>query len=249
MSIDNIITHMNNHHRNNLIDLCRKFGGVSKVDEVELIGVDFNGLDIVYDGHNLHIDFPKKATQETLKDAVIELCMSVKQTHNIAMVKEELETFIKGFASISMATISSDNKVMCSYAPLIQTEWGNYIYISEVSEHYENIKNNPKNIEIMFIEDESKASSIILRKRARFRSEASFISRGEEFDKIFDEFELQHKESSGIKTIRKMQDFHLIKLDFKNGRFVKGFGQAYDIINGEINFAGNSGNPHKMPHK
>lgn len=42
---------------------------------------------------------------------------------------------------------------------------GNYIYISEVSEHFNNIKANPNNIEIMFLEDESKAASVILRKK------------------------------------------------------------------------------------
>lgn len=49
----------------------------------------------------------------------------------------------------------------------------------------------------------------------------------------------------GIKTIRKMLDFHLVKLEFKKGRFVKGFGQAYDIENGNVAHVGASGNRHK----
>ncbi len=98
---------------------------------------------------------------------------------------------------------------------------GNYIYISEVSEHFNNIKVNPNNIEIMFLEDESKAASVILRKRLRYRVNASFLERGERFDQIYDEFEKQTGGEGGIKTIRKMFDFHLVKLEFKKGRFVK----------------------------
>lgn len=250
MSIESIISHMNEHHKENLADLVKKFGGISSVNSVELVGVDFEGLDIKYnDSKNLRVEFPKKATEESLKDVIIELCQSVKQTHNIAKVKEDLESFIKGFGSVCLATLSRDNEVMCSYAPIIQAPWGSYIYISEVSEHFANIKNNPNNIEIMFLEDESKAASVILRKRARFKVSTSFIERGDEFDKTFDEFEKISGGIGGIKTIRKMLDFHLIKLTFGDGRFVKGFGEAYDIKNGEISFAGNSGNPHKMPHK
>ncbi|RVZ95170.1 HugZ family heme oxygenase, partial [Helicobacter pylori] len=56
--------------------------------------------------------------------------------------------------------------------------------------------------------------------------------------------------AGGIKTIRTMQDFHLIALDFKEGRFVKGFGQAYDILgDNKIAYVGDKGNPHNFAHK
>ena len=57
--------------------------------------------------------------------------------------------------------------------------------------------------------------------------------------------------AGGIKTIRQMSDFHLIELQLGFGRFVKGFGQAYDILpNGEIKQVGSIGNPHSKisPH-
>ena len=57
-----------------------------------------------------------------------------------------------------------------------------------------------------------------------------------------------HKDNEHINLIvlnhSTMQDFHLFKLEFKKGRFVKGFGGAYDIIGDEISL------PHiKNPHK
>lgn len=177
--------------------------------------------------------------------------INAKQKHSFNKLAKEIDEFMESFGSICLSTINKDNNVTCTYAPLIQTKLGKYIYISEAAEHFLNIKNNPKNIEIMFLEDECKAESVILRKRLRFRCDASFIERDSKiFNEILDEFERQNARNSEIKIIRNMLDFHLIRLDFKNGRFVKGFGAAYDIINNEIIFAGNSGKPHRnMPHK
>ena len=103
----------------------------------------------------------------------------------------------------------------------------------------------------MFIEDECKAKTILARKRLRYRAHARFVERGcEEFEKTLDFLESKMDGNSGIKTIRNFPDFHLIELQFKGGRFVKGFGQAYLILeNGTIqHLGGNGGNPHENPH-
>ncbi|WP_270978239.1 HugZ family heme oxygenase [Campylobacter helveticus] len=250
MNYESIISHMNAHHKSNLIDLCKKFGGVEDVKEVFLKSVDFNGLDIVYNGdENLRVEFPKKADESTIKDTIIALCMGAKSTEDTSGVEKELKEFMLSFNSVCLATLNKNGEVVCSYAPFVSTQWGNFIYISEVGEHFENIKANPDNIEIMFLEDESKAASVILRKRLRYRVRASFLERGEDFDRVYDGFERQTGGEGGIKTIRKMLDFHLVKLEFGKGRFVKGFGAAYDIENGTVKHVGANSNPHKFPHK
>lgn len=250
MNFENIISHMNDHHKANLIDLCKKFGGIDEVQNVFLKSVDFDGLDIVYNNNeNLRVEFPKKADESTIKDTIISLCMGAKTSSDLSAIAKEVRDFMLSFNSVCLATLSAQGEVVCSYAPFVSTPLGNYIYISEVSEHFNNIKANSNNIEIMFLEDESKAASVILRKRLRYKVRASFVNRGETFDKIYDEFERQTGGEGGIKTIRKMLDFHLVKLEFAKGRFVKGFGQAYDIENEKIIHVGASANPHKFPHK
>ena len=250
MSFESIITHMNEHHKENLIDLTKKFGSVNEVKTVELKGVDYEGMDILYnDQQSLRIEFPKKANEDTLKDAIIELCMSVKKSLDYEAVKKELQEFKSSFGSVCLGTLSSKGEVLCSYAPLIKGSKADYIYISEISDHFASIKHNPNNIEVLFLEDESKAASVILRKRLRFRAEAKFIERGAEFDKIYDEFEKQTGGSGGIKTIRNMLDFHLIKLEYQDGSFVKGFGQAYKIDeSGNLKHMGGK-SPHRPAHK
>lgn len=248
MDFQSMISHMNEHHQSNLVDLCKKFGGVREVRDVMLRGMDFEGLDIIYNGgQSLRVEFPKKADENSLKESVIALCMSAKSEKSEDLA-QQIKDFMLSFNSVCLATLSPSGEVVCSYAPFVSTSWGDFIYISEVSEHFANIKTHPNNLEVMFLEDESKAASVILRKRLRYRTKASFISRGELFDKVYDEFERQTGGGGGIKTIRAMLDFHLIRLEFHKGRFVKGFGQAYDIEGDKITQVGMSGNPHKMKH-
>ncbi len=250
MNHETIIKHMNSEHKDALIDVCKKFGGVSEIFDIKLENVDLEGLDIVYDGKKLRVEFPQKATNETLKDTIIELCQSVPRTYDIKAVRKDLQVFKDSCHSVCLASVSKDGKAIASYAPYIDFEGRNYIYISEVAEHFDSIKNNPNNIEVMFLQDESKAKSVIVRVRLRYRAEASFVERdSSEFNGAFDKFEIVTGGSGGIKTIRNMRDFHLVRLDFKEGRFVKGFGQAYDINGDDIVFVGASGNPHKFPHK
>ncbi|PAF49535.1 HugZ family heme oxygenase [Helicobacter sp. 12S02232-10] len=249
MEFQSVINHMNDHHQSELVGLLKKFGQITDPKNTKLLNVDAMGMDIGYDdGKSFRVEFPQKVSdmKEGLRNAIIELCQSVPKTLDIASVKKEIEAFIDGFGSVVISSLHPSGKVVCSYAPLLKNNGKYYIYISEVSEHYESLKANPKNVEVMFLEDESKAKSVILRKRLRYKTEVSFVARGEEFEKVFDSFVADTGGAGGIKTIRNMMDFHLVALHFGNGRFVKGFGQAYDILDGKICYIGGEGNPHKF---
>lgn len=257
MNIQTILQHMNEHHQSELIALCKKYGKQEslingEVQQATLKSVDFEGLDILYNNNvSLRVEFPQKADERGLKDAIIALCQGAKATES-KDIKNEIEAFKKTFGSIIIASIDKDGQAIASYAPLMQIHNKLYIYISEVAEHFASISANPTKIEILFLEDESKAKSVILRKRLKYRAQAHFIKRdSQEFNNALDSLESAMGGAGGIKTIRQMQDFHLIELQLGLGRFVKGFGAAFDILpNGEIKQIGaQGGNPHSMPHK
>ncbi|TLD97265.1 HugZ family heme oxygenase [Helicobacter jaachi] len=257
MNPQSIIQHMNDHHQAELIGLCKKYGEPSalingEVQNAVLKGVDFEGLDIVYnDNVSLRVEFPQKASESTLKDAIIALCQWA-EAPNASAVAQEIAEFKKTFGSIIIASIDKSDNALISYAPLIQIDNKAYIYISEVADHYQSISANPNKIEVMFLEDECKAKSVILRKRLKYRAHARFVEReSQEFEHALNALESAMGGAGGVKTIRQMTDFHLVELQLGLGRFVKGFGQAYDILpSGEIKHVGGSGgNPHsKAPH-
>ena len=216
--------------------------------------MDFAGLDIVYnDNVSLRVEFPQKADENTLRDAIISLCQSA-QAPDTSAIGKEIEEFKKEFGSIIIASIDKNGNALASYAPLMQLNGKAYIYISEVADHYQSISSNPSKIEVLYLEDESKAKSVILRKRLKYRANARFIERGsDEFESALNQLESSMGGAGGIKTIRQMLDFHLIELQLGEGRYVKGFGGAYDISsNGAIVHVG-GGNPHTPmkgnPHK
>lgn len=151
---------------------------------------------------------------------------------NEDLILQECENFIQSFKSVILGTVSKDGEIDVTYAPHFKIDGEHYIYISEIGDHYMNLKENDQKFEILFLEEEEKALSIIARKRARFNVTAEFLPRDEKFEKIIDIFEKNIGET--FKVVRKMKDFHLVKLHVIDGRYVKGFGQAYLIKNGTV---------------
>ncbi|MBC2854901.1 pyridoxamine 5'-phosphate oxidase family protein [Cetobacterium sp. 2A] len=148
---------------------------------------------------------------------------------NSGEILSEMEEFIDKFKSVIIGTVSIDGGVDLTYAPYLKLDGENYIYISEIGDHFSNLKNKEQIFEIMFLEDESECVSPVVRKRVRFNVNAEFLPRDEEFEKVLDSFE--EKVGKHMKITRNMKDFHLVKLNILNGRFVKGFGKAYKIQN------------------
>ena len=248
MDFNRIITHMNDHHQDDMIALCKKFGGEKEVTALKLINVDFNGLDFEYNqGKTLRIEFPQQADEGSIKQAIINLCVENKPVANFERIKAKIDEFRQEFKSCVLATLDKSGFPTASYAPIVAFEGKNYIYISAIAEHYNNLKRNPNHVEVMFLEDENEAKSIIVRTRLRYKATARFIPREDPIvEKVLDKLAETMNDSGGIKTIRGFTDFDLVELTFGAGRFVRGFGQAYLIdANGEISHIGVKGNPHE----
>ena len=107
MDFSKILEHLNNHHQDNLKDLCKKFGNANTISNVQATKVDFEGITLCYnENKTLKIDFEKKADEKTLKDTIVQLCLSVKSNLDTQAIKEELEEFMRGFKSICIASIA-----------------------------------------------------------------------------------------------------------------------------------------------
>lgn len=149
---------------------------------------------------------------------------------NPTEIINETEQFINSFKSVILGTVSKNGEIDVTYAPHLKIDGEHYIYISEIGDHYSNLTENEQTFEIMFLEEEKEAFSAIARKRARFNVTAEFLPRDEKFETIMDKF--QESVGESFKFIRKMEDFHLVKLHVIDGRYVKGFGQAYILKDG-----------------
>lgn len=253
------INHMNEDHKEAVILIAKYFGKLETVKNATLISINNNNIIITADNNNITIETKESITKANVKNILISLLQEAKAHLKEESVSEssnnlieEINSFIKNFKSVTLATVDSEGNPYATYAPFIQYNGKNYIYISEIAEHYNNLIANP-NLEVMFIEDEKTAKLITARIRVRFKSTAKLLSRDiPEFNNIMNS--LQEKLGNTIKTLRNMTDFNLFEITFNSGRYVKGFGKAFYLKSHNNTFIASQitgkdlGSNSKMPH-
>ncbi|MBD2775230.1 HugZ family protein [Iningainema tapete] len=136
--------------------------------------------------------------------------------------------FTDQFQSVMLSTVSADGLPNASYAPFVIDESKNiYIYVSGLSPHTQNLYAVPR-VSVLFIDDESQTKQIFARRRLTFDCSASLVERDTElWNQIVDNFEARFGEL--IQMFRSLPDFRIFKLTPNNGRFVIGFGAAYEV--------------------
>ena len=228
-----IINHMNHDHRDALMVLVEYYKERKDILDAEMLDLNEDGMEILVNKNDkVQVPFSKKTKPEEVRLELMAMLkiarasLGKEKENESSKISAEVEKFISGFGSVVLGTVNNKAYPNVTYAPFLRYENNNYIYISEIGDHYDNMKNNG-NLELLFLEDESKTKAITVRGRVRFASNFEFLPRDENFEKIMDAFE--EKAGNTMNLMRKMKDFHLVKLNFLDGRYVKGFGQAYII--------------------
>lgn len=243
-NLEHALKHMNKDHKDSLCNLVKFHKGIETQD-VELVELTYEGMKIRFNNEYLDLKYDEKADDKSLEYAVVNLCMKAKAPARAEDLAKEIDEFKRSFSSVIIASVDSKNNAISSYAPVIFDDNDIYIFISEVSEHYHSIKANPDKVEIMFIEDESKAKSVFVRIRLRYKVNAEILNRDQDFDRLFKLLKKQNPKTH-VDMFYGVKDFHFVKLEVKKGRFVKGFGAAYEIdANQNIN-AVRINKPHKI---
>lgn len=140
-------------------------------------------------------------------------------------MKQQFVDFTESLKSIMLSTVSEEGKPFVSYAPYVRNNGKFYIYLSTIANHYRYMEANPS-VDVMLVEDESSTKNIFARQRARFACTA--VNLGDEgHEDIFELFGQSFGKSS-MGMLRGL-DFSLFELTPTEGRYVAGFGLAFDI--------------------
>ncbi|MGI8504964.1 MAG: HugZ family protein [Hassallia sp.] len=144
------------------------------------------------------------------------------------------QNFTNEFQSLILSSVNQENQPNASYAPFVMDEAKNfYIFVSGLSPHTRNLYANSQAC-ILFIDDESKTEQIFARRRLTFDCSASLIERETaEWNQIANSFEERFGDM--IQVFRGLADFRIFKLTPHEGRFVVGFGAAYQITADDFN--------------
>ncbi len=131
-------------------------------------------------------------------------------------------------SSAQLATLTNDATPEASYAPCVLFEGDYYLFLSQLASHTGNLMRNPQ-IGLMLIEDEGEAANPFARQRISLQGSAQLIDRDDDlFSIVLDVF--HRRFGKVMKIIEPLPDFHLFCVRVNTGRFVRGFGQAYELI-------------------
>ncbi len=153
--------------------------------------------------------------------------MENKQLRIQNRIGNDILEFRQHQKTLQLATLTHDGCPHVSYTPFVYLPDGYYILISDIAKHGQNIKNHQQ-VSIMMIEDEQDSKSIYARKRLSFDTKANLVPR--ESDSWLTAISaLEQRFGEIVSNLSKLGDFHMYQLIPEKGRFVKGFGKAFDI--------------------
>ena len=129
--------------------------------------------------------------------------------------------------SAQLATHDSNNNPEASYAPCVVHKGIYYLFLSRLASHTNNLMRDPR-IGLMLLEDEAEAASPFARKRLNLQGRAEPVARDSpQFRIVLDLF--HQRFGKVMKIIEPLPDFQLFGVHPATGRFVRGFGQTYEL--------------------
>ena len=142
-------------------------------------------------------------------------------------VIEEIEAFIQSRKSLMLSTLTEDKLPSASYAPFVTYDQHLYIFISGLALHTQNLIDEP-HASVLFIEDEDNCANVFARLRLSYQITSNVISRDEALWQPVIQA-MTEKLGEQVTQLSQLGDFVLFQLTPTSGRFVKGFGKAYEL--------------------
>lgn len=139
-------------------------------------------------------------------------------------MQEDYEQFLQSRQSVIISSLDKEGLPHTSYAPFVFIEDKVYILISAIAKHFSNLATR-EHVSLFFVEDESKTEQIYARKRLNFEAKAY---KHETKEPAIIEA-LRKKHGDIVTTLESFQDFALFSFELLSGRYVAGFGKAYEI--------------------
>lgn len=128
-------------------------------------------------------------------------------------------------SSAQLATVSEKGLPAASHAPLLWFDSHCYLFLSELASHTRHLTENPA-ISLILVEAET--SNPFARQRITLQGEVEIIARDQPlFKQVLQRF--HHQFGDVMQVIEPLADFHLFRVNADSGRFIRGFGQAYEI--------------------
>lgn len=153
--------------------------------------------------------------------------MSSPDQSELQVYQQQCQQLLARLQSLALSTLS-EGQPDISYAPFWRDEGGViYIYVSELAAHTHNLMAHAR-CSVMFIEDESACRNIFARERLTLDCRAIEVgNQADNFTSILDQMEAELGQT--VALLRSLPDFRLFALTLLSGRYVVGFGKAFEV--------------------
>ncbi|RZM74738.1 HugZ family pyridoxamine 5'-phosphate oxidase [Leptolyngbya iicbica] len=130
--------------------------------------------------------------------------------------------------SLMLSTVTPEGQPQASYTPFVMgRDRTFYIFVSGLSSHTQNLQKTSQ-AGILLIEDEAQAQQIFARRRLMYDCDVTLIERHDpQWANLADQF--KRRFGNLIDMLRQLPDFQIFQLAPSGGRFVVGFGAAYEV--------------------
>lgn len=139
--------------------------------------------------------------------------------------KEKYLKFVENRKNLILNLLDDEGKPFTSCAPFIKKDGKLYIYISQIADHYRFMENNDY-VDALLVADESATINPFATERVRWSCKTMNIG-NEGHDEIFELFNTDF--GAKLMDVLRGLDFSLFELTPLQGRYVVGFGMAFDL--------------------
>ena len=148
--------------------------------------------------------------------------------------QEQISKLLADVRSMMLATVHKDGSPLASYTPFSQNNEGSglWILVSDLAGHAQNLSRG-KQCSALVIRDEQDSAQVYIRERLQYEMRAEECLRD---DTCWDSgVKALHDRHGGlIDTLISLSDFRLFQLQPQSGRYIVGFGQAYELCAGSL---------------
>ena len=140
-------------------------------------------------------------------------------------VRAGYETFMENKKSLMLSLVDEVGNPFSSIAACVQIDGKFYVYISKIAEHYALLE-RAQVVDVLLIADEVATQNHFATERARLQCMPKLLN-DEGNEEVFAKFDEVH--NAALMKLLRTLDFSLFELAPTKGRYVIGFGKAFDI--------------------
>lgn len=155
----------------------------------------------------------------------------------MSKVEQACQQFLSSRQSLVLSTQAHSGELESSVVPFVLLESGEFaIFVSELAQHTQNLlqlieqpdSSSPGLIAGLLLADEQDSEQLFARERLSLQLQVSRVEiQQSEHAQILERLQMQFGEV--VPVLAGLPDFHCFKLKVVSGRYVQGFGAAYEF--------------------